>query len=211
MSTQTEHTFTTSGHIQIEIKYNTNIERGQGYFFCKPILEFITKKYPNRVFDNCLDWCSGAGYLGYELYDNDICKQLHLMDSYGPFISKAQDVIKKYNLPGIKTYVCDRLSLLSPKKFDLIIGNPPWTDRSPLKNTNIVRTSEDYNWGTHKEFFYNVKRYMTNNASIVLCEGNKFSTPKTFEPYIENAGLYIDEVYKPVDFPNIYLLEIKNK
>lgn len=123
-----ELTFRTSGNHSINVYYTSECDGG-GTVFGTKYVDVIKKRYPNRTFNNCLDWCSGPGFIGFNLLDHDICKELHLVDYYQPAIDHATNTTN--NLPNkfkdsVKIYQIDSLQFL-PKHmmFDLVVANPP--------------------------------------------------------------------------------------
>lgn len=209
MSNIKEYTFQTSGQNCIKFNYSLNEGAGQGPVLSKLLLDVIKQKH-NKTFTHCLDWCSGPGFIGFELLDNQVCEQLTLMDFYAPFITNAKTTIKNYNL-NARALTCDRISVLSKtNKFDLIVGNPPWANNYKLKNNEIQVITEDTDWNTHKEFFNNVGQYLADNGIIYLFEGKDFSSPDTFNSFITSGGLNITDVIESTEYPKIYILEIKN-
>jgi|688.fasta_scaffold87694_4 methylase of polypeptide subunit release factors len=123
-----ELTFQTSGNHSISVCYASEYDGG-GTVFGTRYVDVIKKKYPNRTFNNCLDWCSGPGFIGFNLLDHDICKELHLIDSHQPAIDYAKKTIS--NLPSklnnsVKVYQIDNLKFLPAHiMFDLVVANPP--------------------------------------------------------------------------------------
>ena len=123
-----ELTFQTSGNYNISVCYTSECDGG-GTAFGAKYVDIIKKRYPNRTFDHCLDWCSGPGFIGFNLLDHHICKELHLVDCHQPALDYAKNTIN--NLPiefkdNVKVYQIDDLRLL-PKDvmFDLVVANPP--------------------------------------------------------------------------------------
>lgn len=202
--------FETSGNLNIKVDYNIAEGAGQGPALSKVLTEYIKSKHKEKVFEHCLDWCSGPGFLGLELYDNNVCKNVSFLDFYAPFISSVKQTIRNYNLSA-NAYTCDRISALSRnKKFDLIIGNPPWCESYPLKNNSVQIITVDNNWNTHKEFFSNAKNYLSENGYIYLLEGKQFTTIETFKPFLKNSGLRVVSVKDVELYPNVYIVELKH-
>lgn len=212
MSTRKEFVFTSSGPKKIEVKYTLQEGAGAGAILCKGFCDILGREYPNRVFEHCLDWASGPGFIGFELLDNNFCSNLSLLDSYGAFISSAKRSIKQAGLSNVNTFVCDHISALGPdKKFDLIVGNPPWANQFEMKDVDVLRIVQDIDWKMHREFYANIKRYLLPDAVILLAAGNLYSNPEVFRPFIEDGGLYIHKVHNLEEYGRVYWLEIKSK
>lgn len=120
--------FQTSGDHNISVCYTSECDGG-GTAFGTKYVDVIKKRYPNKTFDHCLDWCSGPGFIGFNLLDHGICKELHLVDYHQPAIDHAKNTIN--NLPTkfnnrVKLYQIDDLKFLpNETMFDLVVANPP--------------------------------------------------------------------------------------
>jgi methylase of polypeptide subunit release factors len=120
--------FQTSGKHSISVHHTKNCDGG-GKSFGQRYIDIIKIRYPNRTFNNCLDWCSGPGFIGFSLLSHDICQKLNLVDYYQPAIDCAKKTINK--LPDhlrdhVQVHQINDLTLFSPSgTFDLIVANPP--------------------------------------------------------------------------------------
>ena len=56
--------------------YNNTLEGG-GNNFGQLYPSIIKLLYPDRIFNDCLEWCSGHGVIGFRLLADEICKNLH--------------------------------------------------------------------------------------------------------------------------------------
>ena len=107
-----------------KVFYNNNLEGGGNSFSQRyPLL------YPDRIFNNCLEWCSGHGVIGFRLLADEICKNLHFLEMYQPAVNACKKTIA--NMPirfanRVSIYETSTLtSLQSDIRFDLIVSNPP--------------------------------------------------------------------------------------
>ena len=120
--------FQTSGKHNISVHHTKNCDGG-GKSFGQQYIDLIKIRYPNRKFNNCLDWCSGPGFIGFSLLSHDICQKLNLVDYYQPAIDCAKKTINE--LPNhlrahVQVHQINDLTLLPPLDiFDLIVANPP--------------------------------------------------------------------------------------
>lgn len=120
--------FQTSGKHMISVYHTINCDGG-GKSFGTKYPSIINARYPGRTFHCCLDWCSGPGFIGFNLLDHEICKTLHLVDNYRPGIDCAKKTIN--NLPTqfrdrVHAHLIDDLALLpNSQMFDLVVANPP--------------------------------------------------------------------------------------
>jgi len=172
---------------------------------------------PDRIFNRCLDWCSGPGYCGFEMMDWGLCETLALMDLHDRAIEYANKTIQKNNVQDkVVAYNLDRISLLpAHERFDLVIGNPPHSAGiNPDLDDDQTRILSDVGWRSHEEFFDSIGNYLTDDGVIWLCEnGSKGAGPvEIFEPMIRYNKFRIknnvlasdyDEIYRPY-----YYLEI---
>ena len=173
--------------------------------------------HPTRVFNRCLDWCSGPGYCGFEMMDQGVCKSLALMDLHDLAIKYANITIEKNNCQDrVVAYNIDRVaSLPEHEKFDLVIGNPP---HSAGVNHELdfdqTRILSDVGWESHKEFFANIGKYLTEDGVIWLCENASpgAGPQEIFEPMIRENGFKINNRVDGEDFHIVnrpyYYLEI---
>lgn len=153
--------------------------------------------YPTRVFERCLDWCSGPGYCGFEMLDSEMCKSLALMDLHDLAIKYANITIEKNNCQGqVVAYNIDRIARLPEhEKFDLVIGNPPHTASvNHQLDADQTRILSDVGWESHKEFFSNIGKYLTDDGVIWLCENASpgAGPVEIFEPMIRENGFKIN-------------------
>lgn len=177
----------------------------------------LKKLYPQRVFQRCLDWCSGPGYCGFEMLDHGLCQSLALIDLHDLAIDYANISIEKNNCQNlVSAYNLDAISKLPlHEKFDLVIGNPPHSpDINLFQDADQVRILSDQGWNTHREFFDNIGNYLTDDGVIWLCENiNAGAGPvQVFQPMIEKNGFKIKNIIlcKDHEDPRIpfYYMEI---
>lgn len=205
-------------------KFDIHIEKwmdGGGLSFGLEFPEVIKLLYPDRVFDWCLDWCSGPGTIGFELYSHELVNNLMLHDINGEVIRTAKKIIKDNNLENIKTLVSSSCKFLNNNiQYDLIVSNPPHF--SDLKNGAFVngsfvsvtpdaqRKAEDKNWDTHRDFFANIKSRLKENGVIILQENSHGSTVKDFQNMITLNDMCILNVLSH-KIPLIYYIVIGHK
>jgi tRNA1(Val) A37 N6-methylase TrmN6 len=116
----------------------------------------------------------------------------------------------------VVAYNIDRVaSLPEHEKFDLVIGNPP---HSAGVNHELdfdqTRILSDVGWESHKEFFANIGKYLTEDGVIWLCENASpgAGPQEIFEPMIRENGFKINNRVDGEDFHIVnrpyYYLEI---
>jgi hypothetical protein len=172
----------------ITIKYHPLMEGG-GIARAPMFIEILSLIAPNRIFNHCLDWCSGAGFIGFSLLGKGLCKQLDLADIWKPALDAAQNVETDSN---VNTWHIRQLSdIQPPQKYDLIVGNPPWFPGNLLQNN---RLSCDPGLLILKKFLIDAKNYLTPNGLIVLSEGQTYTGPKDIINVLEDTGLQLTRV-----------------
>jgi hypothetical protein len=202
------------------IVYNHKEFEGGAMGWSTEMMDFIYSIHGNRKFTNCMEWCSGIGLQGFNLLTHEFCENLWLGDIYKPALRVAQKTIDK--LPSKYQGRVDTIHMKSPQdipnnlKFDLIIGSPIHWDNNdhPMINSILFndRRSGDPDWLVHKEFFNNIKKNLANDGIIILQEQIFASGPKTFEKFITDGGLKIQDAYwEPENCANnmhLYYLEV---
>lgn len=187
---------------------------GGGTSFGQDYLRIIGEKYPNKQFDNCFEWCSGPGFIGYSILEHGLCKRLFLADMWKPAIDDAE--FTRHMLPldyrkKVIIYLLKDIGLIPTyHKFDLIVGNPPHflnkiTKTSQNSVTNRICT--DLDWQTHKNFFQNIKKNMLKTSTILIQENSEGSSIVDFEDMIKTNGFVISDVFSSTN--PYYYIEVK--
>jgi methylase of polypeptide subunit release factors len=192
---------------------------GGGENFGQQYVPVLKTLYPEKKFQNCLEWCSGPGFIGFGLLANDQIENLYLADIFKPALYACEKTIEhlpaKYQTNTIKTLHIDRITDIdSNLKFDLIVGNPPhWDWKIPPYTANFFseRINADNDWNIHREFFSNVKKYLTPDGTIILQEAAKASGPETFRQMIEDNDLKISRCFHTEEFVQYWFLEVTHK
>lgn len=202
----------------IKIYYDSSLDGG-GIAFGLRYQAVIRKIYGDKKFNSCFEWCSGPGFIGFDLLSSGVCDQLYLADIYPPALEAIEKTVN--NLPdhyqgrvqwakiqGIQDLPADW-------RFDLVVSNPPhWNPETGAMITNLYyrdRICTDMRWEVHQEFFTNISRYLADDGVILLQEHSYGSGPEMFKPYIEQAGLVITDCYwEPINTSHYYL-EVKKK
>jgi len=149
-------------------------------------------KSTGKTYKHCLEWCSGLGAIGYSLLDAGICESVTFMDIHKPSIENALYNAQKNNVSDkVQAYHLDAIQKL-PKHltFDLVVGNPPHSQGNPENfEGDWYRKIVDNNWDTHREFFINIKDYLSPSSDIILSEIENHSISKVLITMAESAGL----------------------
>jgi len=207
--------FITGGEHRIEVFYQIELDGG-GTTFGQDYLPVIKDCYPDRVFDRTYEWCSGPGFIGFSLLSHGLCKTLCLSDLYDPSITAAEitiDYEPNACCDLVTTYLCKDVGLI-PKheQFDLIVANPPHFNDITMNDYTGIRISKDINWTAHRNFFNNIKSYLTVDGIILLQEHIHGATVDELTDMIESNGLKITNSFRR---PNVketamYYIEIQH-
>ena len=228
--------FTPAGKNKIDVYYPENSDGG-GIIFGQEYVELIQQRYPNRIFQDCFEWCAGPGFIGFAILANDLCRHLHLMDFYQPVIDGIKHTLDANKCADkVSVYVNNDVALLPDTKFDLIVANPPhfpniykFKYKASLENRIIdklqVLTNDEHtcricvddHWQAHRNFFKNIKSHLTEDGIILLQENMAGSSVTDFKDMIDAADLMITDCFPSpahadiVSSIKIYYIEIQHK
>jgi tRNA1(Val) A37 N6-methylase TrmN6 len=184
-------------------------------------INVLNTYYPNRQFNRCMEWCSGPGFIGFNLLLNHYCKELCLVDSYKPALDYAMHSvnISQLDLP-VNTYCIDKIANLPESEtFDLIVSNPPHFSTEvyyqEVTKKNNKRIYYDMEWKIHYEFFQHIKSHLNPDGVILLQESAWGCNHNTFDGILDSFGLTVSKYYDACelviqDYP-IFYLEITHK
>jgi methylase of polypeptide subunit release factors len=196
--------------------YHTAITHGGGIPIYPDFALTVQDQYPNRTFNNCLEWCAGPGFIGFALLAKQICNHLTLADIYQPSIDLVNATIKFNKLnSNTSVFLSDNFKSIPSNKFDLIVGNPPhfsndvYAKYLPHWKHTGNRIYQDTNWKIHYDFFKSVKEFMTDDCKILLIENIRGCSEETFKDVIFDNGLEITNHFlSPTLSTNYWYLEI---
>ena len=209
--------FITTGVNNYKVQYDSWLDGG-GTWFGQEYVDIVEKKYL-RKFTRAYEWCSGPGFIGFNLLDHAICTGLCLSDIYQPAIDRVKDTLKINKLNNVTVYHTGQVgNLPNYEEFDLVVANPPHFLECP-GDDNYQRIAVDQDWAAHQEFFANIGQHLLPDGIILLQENQAGSLrrEKEFEQYIDKAGLEITDVfnspnhYTPNHYTQIYYIEIRQK
>ena len=175
--------------------------------------------YPDTEFKNCLNWCAGAGFIGFRFLADGICKHVTQMDCYPPAVEACKltvrhmpthfidcvDIVQSYTIAGMDT----------DKKFDLVVGRPPvvqlkkYSLDAGVETPDKIRCYLDPGFKIHQEFFANIGKYLADDGVILLQKSVEKSDASDFEQFINDAGLKITQIFREKSYPFLYYMEIK--
>lgn len=197
--------------------YNETLEGGGievGQYF-PMILKFL---YPNRVFSNCLEWCSGHGVIGFRLLADGVCENLHFLEMHKPAIDACVKTIQ--HMPDrfigkvSYTHAATLKNLSKNIKFDLVVSNPPnfpgkFTAKLfDIPRNHLTRITVDKEWQAHQDFFTNIVKHLTKDGVILLQEVYHIDE---YAEMISSAGLKIKKMFAIKHQPSPWYLELTHK
>lgn len=186
---------------------------GGGIEVTLDILEVLKQISPGKVYENTLEWCAGMGAIGFDILGNNITKRVAFQD----FIDFAELEIlanaERNNLSDkVKCYISSVVSgIPEEEKFDLVVANPPHVSDyyDFLKNSKMqgnrpeaflssARMCVDHKFSAHKEFFTNIRKYLTDDADILLVENSDNHTLKqwAWENGLKHVASYKMPIYE---------------
>ena len=208
--------FTVNNDIAV---YYDSFMDGGGTTFGQEIAPVIQTLYPGVVFNNCFEWCSGPGFIGFDILSRGICNNLWLGDIFKPALRAVEKTIEhlpeQYKNNTVATLHLQGTEYIPETlKFDLIVANPPhWNNKGETLAATIKfrdLRSSDNDWAIHTDFFKNIKRSLASNGKILLQEQSFASGPETFRKIIEQHDLKINRCFWNNNTSDYYYLEIQH-
>lgn len=208
----------TTGSLPIAVAHDSNMDGG-GTWFGQDYITEIRRRYPGRVFQHCLEWCSGPGFIGYNILSHGLASRISFQDLYAPAIARTQETAKNHGL-DVSAYVSPTVGgLPNDVQFDLVVANPPHYLECP-GDDNYQRIAVDTDWAAHREFYQNIGSRLAPNGIILMQENQAGSIrgAEEFRAMIEANGFEITDVSPSTEFWNqpgpwaqIYYIEIRLK
>ena len=195
---------------------------GNGKILKDEIVKVI-QKTGQQHYNKGLQWCSGAGFTGFELVMHKVVNEMSFSDYYPTAIDYVlsnarnlgiQDKVHGHVTPLIK-------NLPSVERYDLVVGLPPnsfdlqgycdfMTNNNPTiphnELSNFARICVDQNFATHKEFFKNITKFLNPNSDIYLIEN---AENLEFIIWARNSGLLYAGTYHLESLPHMVVMHFK--
>lgn len=158
-------------------KATERLEKLVHKFFTKPNAPY------NKRYGKVYEWCSGPGFIGFELLERGICDSLCLADINPTAVESAKKTVLENGLEDrVSVYLSDNLkSIPDFEMFDLVISNPPnyysLNPQHPLyeKYKDDLRPN-DPSWEIHWEFYRTIKKHLNPGAIMLISEVHPFDT-----------------------------------
>lgn len=164
--------------------------------------------YGDRKFNKGMEWCAGAGFIGFRLLSDGICNSMTFVDVYEPALNALEKTWD--NRPDRLTNASMNLMLSSKiadignDKYDLIVANPPNFDNGQGHN----RKTQDPNAEIHKEFFLNIKKNLSDDGIILIAKNVNGHQPWDFADSITSGGLTLRRFITFAEWPMFYFVEV---
>jgi len=195
-----------------DVLYNDSID-GQGTLYCQFFPKVLRYLYPSRVFDRGLEWCSGAGFIGFRLLSDGIIRDVTMMDRHRPALVACQSSWAarpaRLTSSGFDTVHGSQVAALAHRQFDLIVANPPnFDDGTWHPGQARHRLTQDPGWMIHDDFFRNIGSNLAKDGVILLIKNIHGSQPTDHAAAIKDGGLEIRRVFTYSQQEYEYYLEI---
>jgi hypothetical protein len=205
-----------------DVYHHAESMHGGGLTIGQNFPRVIRYLYPNRQFENGLEWCSGPGYIGYRLLSDGICKNLALQEAYPPALvaaGKTKSLVPTRCQGQVNLIHASRIQdVVTDSKFDLIVGNPPF---SRTMSHNIVdykadlpnnfRLHTDFDWKCHREFFRNVKNILADDGVILVTGMTAVSSIYEWLDDIKAGGLQVVRTLQEKRWSEIYYVQLTHR
>lgn len=200
------------------VYYNDNLE-GDGTHNGQDFPNVIRYLYPQKRFNHCLDWCSGAGFIGFRMLSDDLCDKIILHDGFRTAVDACNYTInhmpKRYR-DRVSTVCSDNLDWLTEDMaFDLVIGNPPprrtWLDfpvQQHIGNLDYNRILVDPEWKCHRNFLQRIATKLATNGSIVIKNNVNFVSTQDYVELLQESGLVMKKAFREKFRPYMWYIEI---
>lgn len=196
----------TTGREKFPVYFKPHMNGG-GIHFHNHYVDMMNKRYHNRKFHTCFEWCAGPAFIGFDILDHGFCEHLYLTDVYKPSLDTVSKTISETAslAQRVTTQLAGKIADIPDHvKFDLVVSNPPhfkdWPeyrldvngkDGDPNWNDpNQVRIGVDPDWQIHKEFFANIGRHLDKDGVIILLEHAKSKSDVELLPFIKDQFHY---------------------
>lgn len=198
-----------------DVHYTKEID-GYGRYHSQVYPLVLAKIYPGQKFDNCLEWCSGPGFIGFRLIADNVVNSITMMDLYAPALEACNntwrsrpDRLEQKNMETVHGATVD---CLKNRLFDLIVANPPNFDNDEnwfrSSNSRLRRITQDPGWEIHNDFFLKIKKNLMSNGKILLMKHKDGSQPSDHVTSIRDGGLKINRILTVKSHSDFYFMEV---
>jgi UDPglucose 6-dehydrogenase len=199
---------------EVLLTYTITLDGG-GVEVSQDIIETVKKIRKDKVTHKTLEWCAGMGAIGFDLLGHELTENVVFQD----YLCFAEhDILvnaQKNNLSDKVRFYCSSIvsGLPDHEKFDLVVANPPHVSDyfEFLKNSKMQGSSAegflsssrmcvDHKYSAHKEFFKNIKKYLTEDGDVLLVENTDNHTLKqwAWENGLKHVASYTMPIYERI-------------
>lgn len=196
------------GQTKVFCSKNTS---GGGQTFGQDFVPLLNEIYPNRIFNSCLEWCAGPGFIGINIYNSNLCNKITFFESNQEAISQLTQTKEHNKFTNSFNIIHGNDISLLDGKYDLIVGNPPhFSSEIYFLRNGPKQLWLDKDWKTHINFFNNIKKNLAENGVIILQECSMSDAYDKFDNLLNNTGLKIVRSFTPsfAEMKYIYYIEI---
>jgi predicted RNA methylase len=190
----------------IEVYSRPHLEGG-GITYGKDFVPVVKSMFPKL--DTICEFCSGPGFIGFQLLANKLCDNLVLTDINPEAIEMCNRTIRKNKLNGrVRAYISGGLkNVPKNEKWDLVVSNPPhFFTQSKFHEADIKLDDKD--WKIHHEFYSAIKKHLKINGHILFVENFNEAKPEFWKSFIEKHGLKVCNIFRyDIRFPFNYGLK----
>ena len=196
------------------VYYGGNAYDGEGTQFGQNLVRVVKYLYPETTFEHALDWCAGAGFIGFRLLNDRVCKNLDFVEQF-----ETETLACHYTIANLPERYQKRDLQIFPsvadisagQKYDLVVSNapPPLAPMiADLNNTSDRnRTHIDINGTAHRDFFTNISKHLIPGARIIVQACSYRCSPKTYHDYADGTGLVLSKIIQEKIDPDFYYIE----
>lgn len=166
--------------VGVDVAWKLN---GGGSGFGMDLVRVVFNRFGRGSFKRCMEFCSGAGFIGFSLLGLGVCDTLVLADVNPDNLASVNETIKRNGLEGrVSAYLSDGFTSIPDSErgaWDLVVSNPPHFPSlaSAGMSTGDVgpqtRGLVDLDWVLHRRFYAAVHNFLTPGGGHVIFQENK--------------------------------------
>jgi UDPglucose 6-dehydrogenase len=157
----------------LKVSFPNHVDGG-GYELIDEVISLIERTGKDK-YAYALDWCSGYGPWGFSILTSNKADKVMFNDIYSVAIETVTNNADALGLSNrIKTIVGSTMSdLPNTEKFDLVVANPPHSSSDVhVTDLNTKRIIVDIDFAAQKDFYTNIRKYLTDDADIYISAGS---------------------------------------
>lgn len=197
------------------VHYSSLCYDAEGKHFGQNLVRAVKYLYPDQQFNTVLDWCSGAGFIGFRMLNDGLCKNVTFVERFAPEVQACWKTVnlmpKRFHTSQIHVF-SSVAEINTQQKIDLVVSNPPPPEPSMIgailgNSEDQTRTALDVDQAAHLDFFNNIQPHLNPGAHIVIQACSYRCSPETYAGYVENTPLQITRMVQERIDPDFYYIE----